>query len=152
MEDFSIRAIVIGVSLFVTMLTLTAILLYYNTARQVADAVSRREDIASSYERIMNKEVFEDDISGVDVRSLINKYAGVEYVEINIIKIGNTTIEDNDNYKNINNSWLINIDKNDESVAIISEKGLDIINPSWKNHVEKIESEGKIIINISLNV
>ena len=150
MEDFSIRAIVIGVSLFVTMLTLTAILMYFNTARGAADVVSKREDIASSYERIMNTEVFDDDLSGVEVISLINRYAGSDSVEINIVKISGKEVTE---YKNINNKWLVTL-KNDEGISrrVISKEKLDIIDHVWTNHVEKVENKGKIILNISLNV
>ena len=149
MEDFSIRAIVIGVSLFVTMLTLTAILLYFNTARQAADVVSKRDDIATSYDRIMNNEVFEDTLSGVDVRSLINKYAESEDVQINIVKIADKNVS----YENINNNWLVTIENDDgEPTKIINAKHMDLIDPVWTNYAEKVENEGKIIINLSLNV
>ena len=150
MEDFSIRAIVIGVSVFVTMLTLTAILLYFNTARQAVDVVNKREDVASSFERIMNTETYEVDLSGVETRALINKYAEDETVEINIIKIGDKEVS---GYNNINNSWLITInDSTDIPKRIISEVNLDIIDPVWTNHVDKVENGGKIILNLSLNV
>lgn len=150
MEDFSIRAIVIGVSLFVTMLTLTAILLYFNTAREAVEVVNKREDIASSYDRIMNSETYEDNLSGVDVRTLINKYAESDSVEINIIKIGNKEVS---KYQNINNNWLITINnEGDLPRKIISEEKLDLIDPAWTNHVDKVENRGKIILNLTLNV
>ena len=150
MEDFSIRAIVIGVSLFVTMLTLTAILLYFNTAREAVDIVNKREDIASSYDRIMNNETYEDNLSGVDVRTLINKYAESESVEINIVKIGDKEVSE---YQNINNNWLITINnEGDLPRKIISEEKIDLIDPAWTNHVDKVENGSKIILNLSLNV
>ena len=146
MEDLPVKAIVIGVSIFVTMLVLSTIILYYNTARGFADTVSNRVDIADTFDYIMNSEDFSDELTGVEVRSLINKYARNDKVEINILSIGGIVTEE---HNNINNSWLINVNEN--SVQISEEK-LDIINPIWKNRVEKVSTSDKTILNISLNV
>lgn len=146
MEDFSVRAIVIGVSVFVTMLTLSAILIYFNTAKGIADKVSKRADIASNYDNIMNAEVFEDEISGVEVRSLINKYAGNKDVQINIVDISGIATN---KYVNINNSWNISLNDN---ASLISDEKMNLINPVWNNRVNKVENGNKIILEISLDV
>lgn len=151
MEQFSIKAIVIGVSLFVTMMTLTAILMYYNTAKSIADKVNNRTDIASSFDNIMNSDNFEDTLTGVEVRSLINKYAGKENVEINVIT------KELIQYNNVNNrlldegGWYIATNEY-AGRGIISEEKLSIINPSWKCKVDKVENLNKTTLNISLNV
>ena len=139
MEDFSIRAIVIGVSLFITMLTLSAILIYFNTARSIADEVNKRTDIANSYDYIMNSDEFSDELSGVEVRSLINKYAGSKDVTINLAVVGN-------NYNNVNNEWLQILNDN---ASIISEEKLNIVNPVQNYNVDKEEKQGKITLTIS---
>ena len=159
MEDFSIRAIIIGVSLFVTMLVLSAVIIYFNTARGIADKVSNRADIAALYDDIMNTDNFELDLTGVEVRSLINKYAGDEDVEINIIKISGIATPQ---YVNVNNTytgedgWLTRINDN---AHLISEEKLDIINPVWNCEVKKstevvdaVENVVKTILDISLDV
>ena len=146
MEDYSIRAIVIGVSLFVTMLTLTAILMYFNTARSVADDVNKRTDIANSYDYIMNEGAFEDELSGVEVRSLIHKYAGNSSVNINV---SITTDGKKVDYKNVNNTWLKTINEN---AKLINEKNMDVINPSDTYTVNKVEKQSKITIDINLVV
>ena len=146
MEDLPVKAIVIGVSLFVTMLVLSTIIIYFNTARGIADTVSNRADIADTFDYIMNSDDFSDELTGVEIRSLINKYAANESVEINILSISGLAT---DEYVNINNSWLVNVKWN--SVQISEEK-LDIINPVWKNRVEKVNTSNKTILNISLNV
>lgn len=155
MEDFSIKAIVIGVSLFVTMMTLSAILIYFNTARSIADEVNKRTDIASSYDYIMNDDTYEDKLSGVEVRSLINKYAGSEKVIINILSISG---QDPSNYKerDINDDKIkyININNNTSWVAnnMIKDAMLDLINPVWNCNVNKVENLGQITLNIDLDV
>lgn len=139
MEDFSIKAIVIGVSLFVTMMTLTAILIYFNTAREVSDIVSSRVDIAETYDRIMSAGMDSGYITGVEVRSLINKYAGKDNVIINIR--GDNGIVAN----NVNSNWI-------RSNGLISEQKLDLINPVWNCKVDKVQNSENIILEISLNV
>ena len=146
MEDFSIRAIIIGVSLFVTMLTLSAILIYFNTARDIADEVSKRTDIAETYDYIMNSDDFSDELSGVEVRSLINKYAGSDKVTINIISISGKPTGD---YENINNTWLKKIN---DKASLISEEKLNLINPVWNCTVDKVENPGHTTLKINLDV
>ena len=58
MEDAGVKAIVIGVSLFVTMLTVTAIVMYYNTAMSISKEVTDRVDIAATYDYIMKSDNF----------------------------------------------------------------------------------------------
>lgn len=142
MEDFSIRAIVIGVSLFVTMLTLSAIIIYYNTARSVADVVTNRADIAFNLEQIEKQDNFEGTLSGVEVRSLIRKYAGNSDVKINIVKISGI---DTNKYNDVGNSWF------DEN--IIMEDKLNMIEPVSNNFaVKSVDKKGITTINLSLNV
>ena len=137
MEEAPVRAIVIGVSLFITMITFSAILIYYNTALQVSNTVNKRTDIASEFDYIVNSDNFETTLSGVEVRSLIRKYAKSERVTINIVKIGKDAT---------NNNWV------DKDTGILKETKLDLINPSWTNSVEKVEKNNRITLNISLNV
>ncbi len=152
MEDFSVRAIVIGVSLFVTMMTLSAIIIYFNTAKGIADEVNKRTDIASSFDNIVNSEDFSDELSGVEVRSLINKYAGVANVKINIILVNGTktTRHDNINNKDISEEgWLI---QTNNYTSIISEEKLNIINPVSNYAVNKVEKLNEKTLEIRLNV
>lgn len=146
MEDFSVRAIVIGVSLFVTMLTLSAILMYFNTARSIADEVNKRTDIANSYDYIMNEGASEDELSGVEVRSLIHKYAGNTSVNINV----SITIDGKKEvYNNVNNTWLKTINEN---AKLVNEEKMDVINPASTYTVNKVQKQSKITININLVV
>ena len=142
MEDLPVKAIVIGVSVFVTMTVLSALILYFNTAKGVAEIVQKRIDIAEDYDRVMNADVFEDVLTGVEVRSLINKYAGNSNVKINIVAISG---EDVTGYSNINNAWR-------RSNGLISEQKLDLINPIWNCKVDKVQSREGTTLKISLDV
>lgn len=152
MEDAGIKALIIGVSLFVTMLTLSAIILYFNTATSVSKKVSDRVDIVAAYDYIMNSENFSDTLTGVEVRSLINKYAGVESVKINVSILDGANVI---TYNNINNldiahgGWIKVINEN---AKLISEEKLNIINPIWDCTVDKVENTKETVLNIRLNV
>lgn len=159
MEDLSIKAIFIGVSVFVTMTVFSAIILYFNTAKGAADIVSQRTDIAASYDSIMNEDNFEDYLTGIEVRSLINKYIGNSNVRIDIIKISGLNPEAYKvkgvdeikiDYNNINNNhtWVIT----QNNAKIIKESKLDIINPVWNCKVEKEKNGDRTTLNISLDV
>ena len=153
MEELSVKALIIGVSVLVTMTVLSAIIIYFNTARALADNVSNRVDIASAYDDIMKADVFHDRITGVEVRSLINKYAGNKNVVINIVEISGENVN---SYNNINNTWLVALNTN---AKILSEQKLDLINPIWYCSVEKeirvvnrFDNITQTILNISLDV
>lgn len=159
MEDLPIKAIVIGVSVFVTMAVLSALILYFNTARGVSDIVQKRADIAITYDSIVNEDKFEDNLTGVQVRSLITKYVGNSNVRINIVEIEGMTPEDykkkdvnneDINYKNVNNNsnWV----KTQNGAKIIKESKLDIINPIWNCKVDKVKNTDTITLNIRLDV
>ena len=159
MEDLPIKAIVIGVSVFVTKAVLSALILYFNTARGVSDIVQKRADIAITYDSIVNEDKFEDNLTGVQVRSLITKYVGNSNVRINIVEIEGMTPEDykkkdvnneDINYKNVNNNsnWV----KTQNGAKIIKESKLDIINPIWNCKVDKVKNTDTITLNIRLDV
>ena len=152
-EDITTRAVIIGVSLFVTIATLSAIILFYNSARRTADVISQRTDIATSFDEIMNSDSYENTLTGVEVRELINKYAGNENVEINIISISQRPVEGYDNINNKEDDWLITIKEvNKREYKVISEEKLDMINPVWTCLVTKTQNQNKVILNVSLNV
>ena len=127
MEDISVKAIIIGVSLFITIVTLSVIVLYFNTARQAADAVNQRMDIARVYDEVINREKFEGELFGVDVRSLINHYASDRKVIIQYDIDGNGVAD----LTNINKDWL------NAETGVISESMLNSINPVSKYMITK---------------
>lgn len=148
MEDFSIKAIVIGVSLFVTMLTLSAILIYFNTARGIGDEVNKRIDIAEAFDIIANSDNIENELTGVELRSLIKKYIRSKAVVMNIINEDGDVVAGNINTnwsKKIDNAWDSDAAKD---VYIISEAKLNTIDPSHNYTVERVENSGKITLNI----
>ena len=143
MGDFSVRATIIGVSLFITMITFTAVFMYFNSARSIADEVNKRIDIAATFDYIMNPEITEAYLTGVEVRSLITKYANNKEVTINILKISGENVT---GMNNINNAWLYGASK------LLRDDKMHIINPIWKNRVTKEETRHGITLNLELDV
>ena len=141
MEDGAVKAIVIGVSIFVTMAVVSALMIYFNTAKGVADAVNLRTDIAEVYDKVMNNDINSDILTGVEVRSLINKYVGNSSVRINIQSISG----ENEAHSNINNSWC-------GTNGVIKEQYLDLINPVWNCKVTKNVSGTNVTLLLDLDV
>lgn len=92
-ESAPIRAIVIGVSVLLAIATISAVLMYYNTAKQMASNVGRGQDFAGNYEQsiqdILTKGSYNvagtNYITGADVKNLLNYFYGDENVEVNVI-------------------------------------------------------------------
>lgn len=164
MEDNVTRVLIIAVSLFVTMLTISLVFMYYNTAKELATNVNTRTDIAETYDEIVtNIEKTSQYLTGVEIRQLIRKYAGDANVEINIYSISNMEIEsaltgaeardyyvedmlEKGLYNNINNTWI------DTKTGMIKEKYLSVIDPGWeKNWVTKEINGSKIELKLSLD-
>lgn len=91
-ESAPIRAIVIGVSTLLAVATISAVLMYYNTAKQMASNVGRGQDFAANYEQsiqdILTKAeyvVSNSDgnvILGSDVKNLLNYFYDDNSVDI----------------------------------------------------------------------
>ena len=91
-ESAPIRAIVIGVSTLLAVATISAVLMYYNTAKQMASNVGRGQDFAANYEQsiqdILTKAEYVASnsdgnvILGSDVKNLLNYFYDDNSVDI----------------------------------------------------------------------
>lgn len=73
-EDNAIRAIMIGTMLFIFIMTLSVIIMYYNSAVRSTDILEYQTNYGSVYETDLKK--FKDkgtEINGSDVRNIIRK-------------------------------------------------------------------------------
>ncbi|MBR5227976.1 MAG: hypothetical protein IKV94_04990 [Clostridia bacterium] len=139
MEDSSIRAITIGVGLFVILLTISAIVGYVTVARGMATVVDqglRLDEV--SYENILD---YKEDVTiaakGIEVKNFIRKYVGDENIKkISIIENGVESV----------------VDKN-----LVFDTETNIVNPPYLFKInsnadvkmtKKTESDGKISITI----
>lgn len=146
-ESAPIRAIVIGVSVLLAIATISAVLMYYNTAKQMASNVGRGQDFASNYEQsiqdILTKGSYnvtgKNYVTGADVKNLLNYFYGDETVEINIIGF---------RYVNSNSDSYIPNTTNEISSKNISNNpnSNDIGEKDYNNVMKKILDNQKFTI------
>lgn len=91
-ESAPIRAIVIGVSVLLAVATISGVLMYYNTAKQMASNIGRGQDFAANYEQSIQDILLSgtssvagtNDITGADVKNLLNYFYADDTVNIKI--------------------------------------------------------------------
>lgn len=95
-ESAPIRAIVIGVSVLLAIATISGVLMYYNTAKQLASNVGRGQDFAANYEQSIQDILLtgtpnvtgnNNYITGADVKNLLNYFYNDENVQIDVINL-----------------------------------------------------------------
>lgn len=112
MEDNAVKAIIIAAVLTILIITMSAIIMYYNQAVELAEvALSKSTDYSDLYTRdITDIETMR--LSGTEVVSLIRN--GIkDYNSISVICGGNTVTVSKDSIDNAKESNLININKSD---------------------------------------
>jgi hypothetical protein len=78
-EGISIRALTIGVSIFIAIATMTLVITYYSTARQSVAKVGTGIDISVAYDRKIDTILTlaspsNYNLTGTDVKNLLNYY------------------------------------------------------------------------------
>lgn len=85
MQDPALRAVIIGVSIFISIVTITALMLYYNTAKELSDTFMQRTDISSNFkpQDIFNmEEGTEYVLSAIGARNLVRKLLGEDKITV----------------------------------------------------------------------
>lgn len=113
-ESNAIRAITIGVSTFIAILTITAVMMYYNTAKATVQEVGSGPDLYNNYASYIRDILVRPNgstITGADAINLINYFYNDELVEVNLVTIklydgytyhGKNVHTKDDNVKKIN--------------------------------------------------
>jgi len=83
-DENASRAVFLGVSVFVAIITITLIVNFYRVAKDSA-AVANRFDISSEYNRQVNEILEKEYITGVEVRYLTNYFVGNEEYKVKVI-------------------------------------------------------------------
>lgn len=81
MDENASRAVFLGVSVFVAVITLTLIITFYRTAKDTA-AVANRFDITSTGNKRADEILSKKQITGLELRYLLNYYYNDSSVEI----------------------------------------------------------------------
>lgn len=145
MSDLSFRTMLIGVGIFITLATVSTILIYYNVTVSTANQANERTNIQLEYSKRITMLLAQETLTGTDVRNIIRYYYLDKLVEVNITKIKGVDKSSDNLYKNINHTWQLSGTKN------ISEYNMEFINPSYKGKIIKNEVVGnRKVINIEL--
>ncbi len=115
-EDITVRAITIGVSVFIAVITISLVLTYYNTARQAAQSAGtgiETNGYSDNINTLLAKNNRTNALTGTDAKNLISYFYGEPTVEItvkNLAYIGElgdfeyaNTSGTHSSYVNINN-------------------------------------------------
>lgn len=102
MEDVSVRAITIGVGVLLAIVTISAVFMYYNTAKQTVRDIGAGTDIAGLYEKSVREVLVKAEggtatITGTDVKNLLYYSLTDTSLKLNCTNI--RVLEDNGNIK-----------------------------------------------------
>ena len=121
-DDVLVRAITIGASIFITLATVTAIMMYYNTARQAVTAIGPGTNLEANYREDIKKILYNTQASGSEVKNILQYFYDNHEVSITIDKyiaydpLGSTTVDipisDENNINYSKSSTYTNIMKN----------------------------------------
>jgi hypothetical protein len=139
-ESNAIRAITIGVSTFIAIITISAVMLYYNTAKATVQEIGSGTDVAGNYSKyIEGLLVKSGNITGSDVKNILNCYYMDERVEITmsgkIVKKGSSIISGA-------SSESVEYISKDSEKAVVVNKDTSVYN----NYYSNIISESKFKI------
>ena len=90
MGDSAIRAITIGVGVIIAIATISAVMTYYNTAKQAVTEIGTGTDIAALYEEGITKTLLKTNITGTDVKNLLDYFGernDVNKIDVKKIKL-----------------------------------------------------------------
>jgi len=87
MDENASRAVFLGVSVFVAIITISLIVTFYRTAKDSA-AVANRHDITTIGNSRVNEILSKDKITGLELRYLLNYYSGNDEIKIFVYQPG----------------------------------------------------------------
>lgn len=110
-EDSAVRAITIGASIFITLATISLVLMYYNTAKSSVQKIGTGVNVEESYRNDIEETLSKPTMSGTEFKNLVNYFYKRTDVNITITTFrvfkNDGTIETLNNtsgtYTNINN-------------------------------------------------
>lgn len=104
MDENASRAVFLGVSVFVAIITITLIVSFYRTAKDSA-AVANRYDLTESENSRVNEILNKDKITGLELRYLLNYYYNDTDVQVFVYQPDVNDRFDEDNARlNVNTS------------------------------------------------
>lgn len=154
-ESNAIRAITIGVSTLIAIATISAVLMYYNTAKATVQEIGTGVDLYGNYASYV-KDILvkpsDSTVSGTDVINLLNYFYKNTDVNISVSKI-HCIYQDASGDKKISSTEGMNLNNPQESAVKNTpnayEKYINNINPTQDVTI-KVKDLGDGKLNITL--
>lgn len=100
MSDVVTRAIMIGASVFIAIITISAVMTYYNVAQNAARSVGTGVDIAGLKNQNITDSLLKQTVTGTEVKNIINYFYQNKNVHVNVYtakKFDGSVIDDSTN-------------------------------------------------------
>lgn len=85
-DDVVLRAITIGASIFITLATVTAIMMYYNTAKMSVAKVGTGTNLEEKYREDIKTLLYKEQVTGSELKNILEYFFQNQQVEIFIDK------------------------------------------------------------------
>lgn len=103
MEDVGIKALVIGVAVFIAIMTVSVLMVYYSTARNVALGFGSGGDYVGNYIQEIDEALKKSTVSGIEAKNIISYFIDNTSVRVDLVNLkvpstnGLKTVEDINN-------------------------------------------------------
>lgn len=155
-ESAPMRAIMIGASVFVTIATITGVLAYYSSAKDLVNVIGTGTDIGAEYsnyiENILLKTEDNVEIRGTDVINLLNYFYMDEKAKIDVTYIRQDhsfeeyTNVDNSDKQTVIKSYNTNLDEK------LYNQAINLIVPTQKFTMKKSTNNDVLVVEISYKI
>lgn len=155
-ESAPMRAIMIGASVFVTIATITGVLAYYSSAKDLVNVIGTGTDIGAEYanyvENILLKTEDNVEISGTDVINLLNYFYMDEKAKIDVTYIRQDhsfeeyTNVDTSDKQTVIKSYNTNLDEK------LYNQAINLIVPTQKFTMKKSTNNDVLVVEISYKI
>ena len=155
-ESAPMRAIMIGASVFVTIATITGVLAYYSSAKDLVNVIGTGTDIGAEYanyvENILLKTEDNVEIRGTDVINLLNYFYMDEKAKIDVTYIRQDhafeeyTNGDTSDKQTVIKSYNTNLDEK------LYNQAINLIVPTQKFTMKKSTNNDVLVVEISYKI
>ena len=155
-ESAPMRAIMIGASVFVTIATITGVLAYYSSAKDLVNVIGTGTDIGAEYanyvENILLKTEDNVEIRGTDVINLLNYFYMDEKAKIDVTYIRQDhsfeeyTNVDTSDKQTVIKSYNTNLDEK------LYNQAINLIVPTQKFTMKKSTNNDVLVVEKSYKI
>lgn len=125
MSDNAIRAITIGVGVFIAIATISLVLTYYNTAKEGLSLVGRGNNLYENYNKYVRDVLTKEDARGTDIINLLNYVENDPSMTLNIYMTDDVNVSKAKLREIVKPNERFIITVNDEAATNITIRAID---------------------------